>query len=474
MIGILLAAGRGTRMKSETPKVLFSVNDEPMAFAPLHRLLTLCEKVIVVVGHAGEDVKAALWQRATEVFDEKTLHQRLQFVTQNPPKGTGDAVRTAFEALSEKNKNLKTNFLVLNGDLPLIRELTLKFFMDEFEKRKLNSACLSMVARNPMGLGRILRDKRGVFIGIREENDANDDEKKIIEVNSGVYLFTYNLLNDKLKNLKINSKKQEFYLTDLLGNHHDLNHSEAFLWRYPRDLAGVNTTFELAKARSVAQLRLQKTLSENFGVDFVDPRHCYISARSQFKGNCSVGPGTMILGKSEISKGVILEGNSYIKDSHLSENVQILWGSVVKESRVEKGAQIGPMAHLRPGTKIGEEAKIGNFVEIKNSTIAKKAKASHLSYLGDAEIGESTNIGCGTITCNYDGLNKNKTLIGKNTFIGSDTQLIAPVSVGDNAYIASGTTVTSNVPSGALVLSRAPMVIKEGYAKKLMAIKKKK
>jgi bifunctional UDP-N-acetylglucosamine pyrophosphorylase/glucosamine-1-phosphate N-acetyltransferase len=471
MIGILLAAGRGTRMKSEKPKVLFSVNDEPMAFAPLQRLVDLCDKVLVVIGHAGGDVKAALEARAKEVYGEKLVAQKILFVTQNPPRGTGDAVKTAFAAFPGKWKN-DEQVLVLNGDLPLIREETLKFFKEEFDKRSLTSACLSFLTRNPTGFGRIIRDKRSVFTNIREEGDASDDEKRIPEVNSGVYLFRASELINALEKLKMNAKKSEFYLTDILGNREDL-HSEAILWRHPKDLMGVNTTFELAKARSLAQMRLQKKLCEDLGVDVLDPRRTYISARAKFLGPCTIGPGSSILGDSEIGAGVEIVGNVYIHSSKIGSGTLIDWTSVIRESRVGSNARIGPMAHLRPETHLEDEVKIGNFVETKKTRMGRGSKAAHLTYLGDADIGEESNIGCGTITCNFDGFNKFKTQIGRRAFIGSDTQLVAPVKIGDDAYVGSGTTVTQDVPSGALALSRPDLVVKEGYAKKLAALKKR-
>jgi bifunctional UDP-N-acetylglucosamine pyrophosphorylase/glucosamine-1-phosphate N-acetyltransferase len=471
MIGILLAAGRGTRMKSEKPKVLFKINDEPMAFAPLRCLIDLCDKVLIVIGHGGEDVKSELTNRIKEVYGDSPLSSKVHFVTQDPPKGTGDAVKTAFAAYPGKWKN-EDQLLVLNGDLPLIKEDTLKFLIDEFNKKKLSSACLSFFTRNPKGFGRIYRDKRGVFSKIIEENDATEEEKRIAEVNSGVYLFQVSELISALEKLKINTKKQEFYLTDVLGNKENLA-SEALAWKSPRDLMGVNTTFELAKARSLAQMRLLKNLAENIGVDFLDPRRTYISARAKFHGPCQVGPGTMILGRSEIGAGVQIIGNAYITDSKIASNTIVDWSSVIKESEIGQSAHIGPMAHLRPKTHLGDEVRVGNFVETKNTHMANGAKAAHLSYLGDSEIGEQTNIGCGTITCNYDGFNKLKTTIGKRAFIGSDSQLVAPVNIGDDAYIGSGTTVTQDVPNGALALSRSNLVIKEGYAKKLAALKRK-
>ena len=476
MIGILLAAGRGTRMKSVKPKVLFDINDEPMCFTPFRALFELCERVVVVVGYRGADVKAALTERGTEVFGAQVFQSKTLFFTQDPPNGTGDAVKVALAGLG-KGAGAASEFLIVNGDLPLIRKSTLERLLKNATDQKLEAACLSTHTRSPHGLGRILRDQTGVFKGIREEKDANTDEKRISEINGGVYFFKGSYLRDHVESLKSANSQNEFYLTDLLLPRDRGTRTEALLVRSPWDLMGVNTTFELTGARKVAQLRLQKKLCEDFGVDFLEPTTTLVSARATFEGACRVGPGVSIEGKCLISAGVILEGHVLLSNSRVAENAQILWGSVVEDSVVGADSSVGPMAHLRPGTELGRRVKIGNFVELKKTKMGDDAKASHLAYLGDADVGSDSNVGCGTITCNYDGFQKHKTVIGKRAFIGSDTQLIAPIVIGDNAYVGSGTTVTTDVPAGALALSRAEMVIKPGYANKLsekLAAKKEK
>lgn len=477
MIGILLAAGRGTRMKNDKPKVLFQVNDEPLCMAPVKALFDLCDKVVVVIGYRGPDVREAIQQRASEIYGVDVVRTKLSFFTQNPPKGTGDAVKTAMEGLGKSANNF-AEVLVVNGDLPLIRSQTLKRMVESAQAAKLSSACLSMRTAQTQGLGRILRDETGHFRGIREEKDATSDEKKIREVNGGVYYFKTELLQDGLKKLKSNNEQQEFYLTDLLGNREPTGpRSEAVLCRSPWDLLGVNTTYELSQIRKISQYRLQKKLSEEFGLELENAETTFISARAQILGACTIGPNTQILGKSLIEKGVVVEGSVRIVDSKILAGARILWGSVIEESQVGFEAQVGPMAHLRPESDVGENARVGNFVELKKTKLGARAKAAHLSYLGDADVGEDANIGCGSITCNYDGFNKFPTKIGKRAFIGSDTQLIAPIVIGDDAYVASGTTVTQDVPSGALALSRPELTLKPGYAHKLnekLQSKKKK
>jgi bifunctional UDP-N-acetylglucosamine pyrophosphorylase/glucosamine-1-phosphate N-acetyltransferase len=473
MIGILLAAGRGTRMKNETPKVLFRLNDEPLCAPPLAALLAQCERVIVVVGYKAAEVREALTARAREAHGEAAL-KRLTFATQDPPRGTGDAVRVALDAVGKK---LPANeeVLVVNGDLPLLRPETLGRLVKVSRENKLASTCLSVRLTNPAGLGRILRDDSGIFTGIREDRDCNPDQKRIQEINGGVYYFRADLLKDALGKLNTNNDQGEFYLTDLLGNDRRAGRrSEAVLLRARWDLMGVNTTYELASVRKLAQARLQKKLCEDFGVDFLDPATAYVSARSHFEGFCQIGPNTVIQGPARIGKGVVVDGNAWIENTELAAGAHILWGSVLRDSKVGPQASVGPMAHLRPGSELGPDAKVGNFVELKKTKMGRGAKASHLTYLGDATVGEEANIGCGTITCNYDGINKHQTVIGARAFIGSDSQLVAPVTVGEGAYVASGTTVTKDVPADALAIARTPLTIKQGYAKKLSALKKKK
>ncbi len=458
-------------MKSETPKVLFDVNDEPLCMAPFRALASCCDKIVVVVGYRGADVKLALSEAAKREMGAARFESQVLFVTQDPPRGTGDAVRRAIEGAGHAVSKSE-EIIVLNGDLPLIRGTTIERFAKTCRAERASSACLSFRTSNPKGLGRILRDETGVFTGIREEADASADEKRIREVNGGVYYFSAELLTREISSLQSGNAQGEFYLTDLLGAKPG-RRSEAMLVRAPNDLMGVNTTWELAQARRIAQSRLQRALCEEKGVDFRDPASAFVSARAQFHGSCTIGPGVSILGDSVIEAGVVIEGQVLLEKAIVRQNAKILWGCVIRESTVGVRSSVGPLAHLRPGTELEEGVRIGNFVETKKTRFGKNAKAAHLTYLGDAEIGEEANIGCGTITCNYDGFQKHRTKVGARAFVGSDTQLIAPVVIGDDAYIASGTAVTQDIPSGALALARANLVIKPEYAKRLLDKKKK-
>ncbi len=469
MLGILLAAGKGTRMKSSRSKLLFEVNEEPLCFAPYRCLFNLCEKVLVVIGHRGPEVKDKLMERAIEVFGREEAVSKTLFYTQEEQNGTGHAVRVALEG-GAKNTGSYDHCLVLNGDLPLIREETLATLIKQATAKSLDASCLSYHAKSPSGLGRIVRDQSGRFTKIIEEKDANPQQRLIAEVNSGVYLFRLKALEEKINELNTNNSQNEIYLTAMLGAEAQPElKSDAVIVEAEEDLLGVNTTYELSRIRKISQSRLKKALCEENGVIFEDIDNCFISAKSQFLGNAEIGIGCRIEGHSVIGEGVSLDGHVNIKNSKINAGAHILWSSVVSGSQVGAGTKVGPMAHLRPGSDLGKKVKVGNFVEIKNTKLHDGAKASHLSYLGDADIGEESNIGAGTITCNFDGFNKYKTVIGKRAFIGSDSQLVAPIEIGDNAYVGSGTTVTEDVPSGALAISRPDMVIKEGYAEKLIA-----
>jgi len=472
MLGIMLAAGKGTRMKSARSKLLFEVNEEPLCFAPYRTLFHLCEKVLVVVGHKGPEVKERILERALEVFGAEESTSKTLFYTQEAQNGTGHAVKVALEG-GAKNTGSYDYCVVLNGDLPLITEETLNSLVEKAKIQELDAACLSYHAANPQGLGRIERDSKGIFRKIVEEKDADSNQKQITDVNSGVYIFKLKVLEEHITKLTSDNSQNEIYLTDMLGAVAQPSlRTGAVVVDAEEDLLGVNNTYELSKIRKISQDRLKKALCVEHGVVFEDIDNCFISARCEFRGNAEVGMGCRIEGHSIIGDGVFLDGHVKVKNSEIHEKAQILWSSVLENAKVGAESKVGPMAHLRPGSDLGKKVKVGNFVEIKKTVMHDGSKASHLSYLGDADIGEESNIGAGTITCNYDGFNKFKTKIGKRAFVGSDSQLVAPVEVGDDAYVGSGTTVTEDVPNGALAISRPDMVIKEGYAQKLNAKRK--
>lgn len=462
-------------MKSEDPKVLFPICGEPMAAAPLRALGDICDKIVVVVGYQAERVEDELRKIFIREFSSDIAKQKLHFVLQKEQNGTGDAVRVGIDSLKSTKLGDDSSVVVLNGDLPLVRTGIVKKMVQELETRKLQSLCLSSHVLDPTGLGRIVRDPRGVLERICEEADAATDIKTIKEVNSGIYAFRYGFLKAGLSELKSENKQKEFYLTDLLGINHDkrrMSDALVIMGEDIEDLAGANSTWELARADVVAQARWKRALCESFGVRFTAAETSYVERAVRFSGTASIGIGVHLGAGTEIGRDVVIEGQSKIMNSKIDDGAHIKWGTVISDSHVGARSSVGPMAHLRPETDLKEDVKIGNFVELKKTTMRRGAKASHLSYLGDADVGEESNLGCGTITCNYDGVSKHKTLIGKNVFIGSDSQLVAPIEIGDGAYVASGTTVTQDVPSDALAIGRARMEIKKNYAAKLRAVQK--
>jgi bifunctional UDP-N-acetylglucosamine pyrophosphorylase / glucosamine-1-phosphate N-acetyltransferase len=443
---VILAAGLGTRMKSATPKVLHKLYGKPVIRYVIDTALSMKpDKIVVVVGPAGSAIKEALKGAG------------VGFATQNPPDGTAGALRAAMRSLG----NFRGRLLVLSGDAPLVERSTLKNLISVHSRRKEDLSILSFIAGGAHSYGRILHDGNRVT-GIVEDRDADSEQKKINEVNSGVYVIEPSALS-LLKLVKLNPRKKEYYLTDLVSisasrglrvGSHELG-SET-------ELTGINTRHELCMAGLYLRDKIVSGLMDD-GVSFIDPKSVFISPDAKIGADTIIYPNVLIENSSDIGSGCVIYPNSRIIGSRIGNNVIVKDSSLIDSSTVKTGASVGPFAHIRPASVIGASAKIGNFVEIKKSVIGDGAKASHLSYLGDAEIGADVNIGAGTITCNYDGHDKHKTVIEDGSFIGSDSQLVAPVTVGKGAYVGSGTTVTMDVPPMALALSRTPQVNIEGW-----------
>jgi bifunctional UDP-N-acetylglucosamine pyrophosphorylase/glucosamine-1-phosphate N-acetyltransferase len=435
---VILAAGLGKRMSSSLPKVIHPLCGKPMLSYPLDTISRLRPKsVIVVVGkHQG-------------VIEKALPGVDVRFVVQQEPKGTGDALLTAVKAMTNRNNDI----LVLNGDMPLITISTLKIFLGLYRRNKDALSVLSFIAGNPASYGRILRDDSGKAVRIIEERDVTPQQRSVNEVNSGVYLMNKEATH-LLNKLTLNRKKGEYYLTDLLeiAGKHNVK-TGVYCIGQEEELMGVNTRQELMTAHAVMQQRILRGHMEK-GVTFINASSAHIHH------GVSIGPDTLIYpnvhleGTTKIGTGCTIYPNVRIKNGSIGNRTTIKDSSLIEDSTVGHDAQIGPFAHVRPGSMIGPSAKIGNFVEIKKSIIGKGTKASHLSYLGDAVVGKNVNIGAGTITCNYDGKEKHKTEIMDEVFIGSDTQLVAPVRVGRGAFIGAGSTITHNVPSHSLALSR--------------------
>ncbi len=437
---IILAAGKGTRFKSELPKVLHKIMEKPMIEFVINtaKKMTNEENIYVVVGYKRELVKESLKN-----------YLKLNFVVQEEQKGTGHAVMCCEKSLKFFNGDI----LILCGDMPLVKAETIKNFVEFYNNNSLDIAVLSAKLENPFGYGRIIRNN-GKFLKIVEEKDADEKTKDIKEINTGIYIVKSKVLFNLLKKLKNNNAQGEYYLTDIIyeANKNNLK-VDAYIEEESIQFLGINTRVHLSQAENILLRRKIEDLMLN-GVTFIKPETTFIGYDVEIGNDTVIYPENFITGKSKIGKNCIIGKNNFIKDSNILEDVIIKGFCYIENAKIGNFSQIGPFSHLRPDSDIGNNCKIGNFVETKKVKLEDGVKASHLSYLGDAFIGEGTNVGAGTITCNYDGVNKHKTYIGKNVFIGSDTQLVAPVKVGDYTLIAAGTTVTKDVGENSLVHSR--------------------
>ena len=448
MKAIIMAAGKGTRMKSDLPKVVHLAHSKPMIIRIIDALNALnTEENVLILGHKKEKVLEVLGPDVSYVVQEEQL-------------GTGHAVKQAVPKL----ENYQGDVLIINGDIPLIRKETLIDFYNEYKKENADAIILSAVFENPFSYGRVLKDGNKV-LKIVEEKEANEEQKKIKEINAGVYIFKSQDLVKALAQINNNNnEKGEYYITDvieILSN--DNKKVISYSLEDSMEIQGVNSKVELALVSKVLRERKNTALMEE-GVILIDPANTYIEDEVKIGRDTTIYPNVTLQGNTEIGENCEILSGTRIIDSKVYDNVRIE-SSVIEESIVENGVTIGPYAHLRPKSHLKENVHIGNFVETKKSTLEKGVKAGHLTYLGDAHVGEKTNIGAGTITCNYDGKNKFKTEIGKEVFIGSDTMLVAPVSIGDNSLIGAGSVITKDVPSDSLSVERSKQIIKEGWKK---------
>lgn len=435
---VILAAGLGKRMRSLKPKVLHEVLGKPMLRHVIDAVKPLKpSKTVVVVGNGADTVMA-------QVNDSS-----LSFVIQKKLLGTGNALDIAKKALKGESA-----VLVLNGDCPLITTKTLRDLISKHRRSGNMLSYLSFFNDLVSGYGRTVRGDDGKIVGIVEDKHASSHEKTVCtELNGGVYLMKPEVL-DYIGNIKKNASSGEYYLTDLV-NILSKKGKKVETYIYPEEeILGVNSRLDLYNVSQIFQGRVISRLLEK-GVTFIDPYRSVVHPEASIGKDSVIYPNTYIEGRTSIGSGCVIYPGSRIVDSSLEADVVIKDNSLIEESRIKKGAAIGPLAHIRPQSVIGRNAKVGNFVEIKKSSLGDGTKASHLSYLGDAVIGKDVNIGAGTITCNYDGKKKHKTVIGSGSFIGSDTQIVAPVTIGKGAYVAAGATVTRDVPAGALAISRA-------------------
>jgi len=435
---IVLAAGLGTRMRSEVPKVLHSLCGKPMLHYVLEALKPLKpEEIIVVVNKSHKELQEYLRDSVKTAIQDKAL-------------GTGHALKAGLKELKGA-----TTVLVINGDTPLIKSETLKTFIKLHRKDRNSLSLLSFYPSNPSAYGRIIRDENGKVIAIKEKTDITSEEFDIREVNSGIYLMEPHVLN-LVDLIKKNPLKGEYYLTDIVNLTFKQGMKiNAYCLGDETEFMGINTKTELSTASAIMRKRINENLMLQ-GVTIIDPQNTYIESDVKIGPDTIIYPGVFIEAKTTIGKNCTIHSNVRIVNSTIGDNVIIKDSSVIEDSVIKDNASIGPFAHLRPGSIISENVKIGNFVEIKKSIIGEGTKAMHLSYIGDAEVGRNVNIGAGTITCNYDGFKKHKTIIEDNVFVGSDSQLVAPVKVSKGAYIGAGSTITKDVPPKCLAITRVP------------------
>ena len=447
---VILAAGQGTRMKSKLYKVLHPVCGKPMVQHVVDQISKLnIEQMVTVTGHGAEEVKAQLGTQSEYVLQEEQL-------------GTAHAVIQTKDLLGGKQGTT----LVICGDTPLIKAETMEALFQSHTEKKAMVTVLTAQTSDPTGYGRIVRNESGFVEKIVEHKDASDEERLITEINTGTYCFDNQALFDALDLVNNDNIQGEYYLPDvleILKNKGEI--VSAFKTIDFAETLGVNDRVALAEAEQTMKQRINKQHMKN-GVTIIDPATTYIGADVEIGADTVILPGTMILGKTVIGSDCQIGPNSEIKDCQIG-NATVIRQSVSEDSQIGAHVKIGPFAHIRPKSAIHDDVKIGNFVEIKKAVFGKGSKASHLSYIGDAEVGSDVNIGCGSITVNYDGKNKFLTKIEDGVFIGCNSNLVAPVTIGEGAYVAAGSTITEDVPGDALALGRARQVNKENYVQKL-------
>ncbi|HMB78495.1 MAG TPA: bifunctional UDP-N-acetylglucosamine diphosphorylase/glucosamine-1-phosphate N-acetyltransferase GlmU [Vicinamibacterales bacterium] len=435
---VILAAGKGTRMKSTRPKVLHRVAGQPLIEYVLASAAALHPRsTTIVVGHQAEMLKSAL-----------AGHQSLKFVVQEPQLGTAHALMTTEAAMAGQTGLL----VLLSGDVPLLTAQTLKTLVDRHQTAGAAATVVTAVVADPHGYGRIVRTGEQIA-RIVEEKDATPAEQAIREINSGIYAFALDGLFDAVRSIASGNAQHEYYLPDLIAIYRTRGSIvETVTSSNPDEIRGINSRLELAAVSRIVRDQKNDALMGS-GVTIEDPATTYVDAGVTVGADTILHPGVSLEGRTTIGAGCEIHSGARIVDSQIGDRVTILNHCVITDSTIADDASVGPFAHLRNHADIRAKAKVGNFVELKKTVLGAGSKANHLTYLGDATIGEGVNIGAGTITCNYDGVNKNQTVIEDGAFIGSDSQLVAPVTIGKGAYVGSGSTIRENVPPGALAVS---------------------
>lgn len=446
LAAVVIAAGQGKRMHSQRAKVLHELGGRALiehvlaALAPLRP-----DPLVVVVGHQADRVRQLLGDKVTTVLQKEQL-------------GTGHAVLQAKAAL----RGFDGDVLVLCGDVPLLRTETLAELVLAHRESDAKATVLSVRVEDPSGYGRIVRDRGEGRLGIVEDADADAEQRQIDEINTGTYCFDAAFLFRSLSQLGRENAQREYYLTDLVEVASKRSAASCLMLEDEDEAMGINTRADLARAESILQDRLIAHWLDS-GVTFLDPATALLSAGTIIGAETVIGPYVRLDGATVIGEGCVLEGSSHLRDTRVGDGVLLRWGVVADGASIGNGAKVGPFAHLRPQADLGEQVHIGNFVEVKKSRIGARTKANHLTYIGDAEVGEDSNLGAGLITCNYDGFDKHRTVIGDRVQIGSDTQLVAPVRVGNDSYIAAGSTITKDVEPGSLAYNDKPQRERPGW-----------
>jgi bifunctional UDP-N-acetylglucosamine pyrophosphorylase/glucosamine-1-phosphate N-acetyltransferase len=461
----ILAAGKGTRLKSKRPKVLHEIGGQALLLHVIAAAKTVADasEITCIIGHEAEMVKAAVASTG------------VQFVEQTQQLGTGHALQMAKAEFAASGKTPPENLLVLSGDVPLIRPETLKAMTSFHLSEKAAMTILTAVPPDPTGYGRVLRKTANgaEVLGIVEQKDLKLEQFGSPEINSGIYCFRTAALFAELDKLQTNNANGEFYLTDVASLLVAQDERVVAMKGDSVDeVLGANTIAEMMHLDAAMRLESAKRLMAQ-GVTIFRPETCVIDPQVEVGADTVIEPYVQLLGKTKVGSGCRIRSYSVIQGSILGLNVLVRNGCILDDAIVEDGALLGPYAHLRPGSEIGEAAHIGNFVETKKIKMGKGSKANHLSYLGDAVIGAGVNVGAGAITCNYDGVNKYQTTIGDGVFVGSDSTLVAPLSIGDGAYIAAGSCITEDVPNESLALGRSRQVTKPGWASAKRVLKAK-
>ena len=432
---IILAAGQGTRMNSQTAKVLHKVGNKSLLQHVIDASRPLVNSINVIIGHHSESVK------------KTTSNEDINWVNQKEQLGTGHAVQQATPHINDNSI-----CLILYGDVPLIKTETLQILTDKAESS--GFSLLSVMMENPFGYGRIIRDSNNSILSIVEQKDASKDELQVREINTGIMAIRGSILKKYLKELEPNNSQGELYLTDIVEKAvKDNVNIASFICESVAEVMGINDKNQLSQAeRAHQQYKATDLMSK--GLTIMDPKRFDCRGELSFKDDCVIDVNVVFEGDNDLGKNVLISPNCIIKASKIGDNTHILANSIIENAVIGSNTSIGPFARIRPETKIGNHSKIGNFVEVKKSSIENNSKVSHLSYIGDSKIGNDVNVGAGVITCNYDGINKFQTEIKDGAFVGSNSQLVAPVTIGKNATIGAGSTITQNTPDGQLTLSR--------------------